>query len=131
MTNILRYLVLFFLSTNCFSQSETDIFGNWKNKNNNYISQIEFKNDNTAILFSDNNLPSPPFEVKIDYTKKPIWVDLKLEKNGIVSVVFGLVEFIDNHTMKFELHLYPKDNHPINFSGDNNDSIVSFILNKT
>jgi hypothetical protein len=131
MINTLRYLVLFFLSTNCFSQSEPDILGNWKNENNNYISQIEFKNDNTAILFSENNLPSPPFEVKIDYTKKPIWVDLKLKKNGIVSVVFGLVEFIDNHTMKLELYLYPKDNHPINFSGDNNDSIVSFILNKT
>lgn len=116
--------------SNCLSQTN-NIVGKWKNPNNNFISNIEFKSDNTAILTDLSNLVSTIFELKIDYEKKPIWVDLQIKKNGAISEVFGLVEIISPKVIKLELFLNHQGVHPKNFIINNNDdSIMTFILNK-
>lgn len=131
MKTVIKYFLMLFLITTCYSQKQVNIIGKWINKSNNFISAIEFKLDNTAILYSENNIASEPFNLKIDYSKNPIWLDMKIVKGGITSEVFGLLSIIDEFSVKFELYLNPNENRPTSFSKDNNDDIINFILIKT
>lgn len=128
----LLYSFLFFSVLNCYSQNN-DVFGVWKNINkNNYISMIEFKNDNTAVLHDENGLNSTLFTFKMNKNKTPHWIDFQINKNGVISEMYGLIEFIDTKNIKFEITINHKDKHPINFSNDySDDTKMLFYLTKS
>lgn len=91
----LFFLTIIFIFTPSFSQ-EKSLIGYWKNIGQlNSVNGFTFNSDNTAFLHNENNMLSPVFNLKIDYTKKPIWLDMNLTKDDIDVEFFGLVEFID------------------------------------
>ena len=71
----------------------------------------------------------PVSEYKVDYSKNPIWVDLigKNKKNGQIMALFGLIEFVDSTTIKWEV--FPtEEKRPEKFSEKNKTKAI--ILHK-
>ena len=129
MKHILIYCILILAFSNSYSQTN-NIIGKWKNIGiKNSINGFEFKSDNTAIMYDDKNDVSPVFTLKMDYSKKPIWLDMQLEKNGFFVEIYGLVEFKDTKTIKLKIYRGHYEIHPADFS-EISESEVTFTLEK-
>ena len=115
--------------TNSYSQTNS-IIGKWKNIGfKNSINGFEFKSDNTAVMYDEKNEASPIFTLKIDESKKPIWLDMQLEKNDVLVKFYGLVEFKDSKTINLKIYRGNYEVHPVNFS-EHSKSAVIFTLEK-
>jgi hypothetical protein len=129
MKNILKYSILILSVSNIYSQTNI-IIGKWKNIGvKNSVNAFEFKSDNTAVIFNDKNEVSPLFNLNIDYSKNPIWLDMKLEKEGVFVEFYGLVKFIDSKTINLKIYRGYYETHPVNFSESSKNEVL-FTLEK-
>lgn len=129
MKYILYYFILIFVISNPYAQTNS-IIGKWKNIGiKNSINGFDFKSDNTALMYDENNNASPIFTLKIDYSKKPIWLDMQLEKNGKFVEFYGLVEFKDSKTINLKIYRGHYEVHPVGFK-ESSRSEVLFTLEK-
>lgn len=111
----LTFLFITLFNFNVFSQN-INLIDRWINeKQYSNINSVEFKNGNKAILYQGEN-QSPIFICVYDFTKRPIWVDMTVEKNGVEAKIFGLLDFINSDKIKLELFYGNFDEHPIAFS---------------
>jgi hypothetical protein len=129
MKHILKYCILILAISNSYSQTN-NIIGKWENIGiKNSINGFEFKSDNTAVMYDDKNEASPIFTLKMDYGKNPIWLDMQLEKNGMLVEFYGLVEFKDAKTINLKIYRGHYEVHPVSFS-ESSRSEVLFTLKK-
>lgn len=121
--------ILLIIYSNAYSQ-DNSLFGKWQNiEKSSNITSVEFKNDNTIIMFQEDKI-SPPFVYTIDYSKKPIWVDMSVEKNEVRATILGLLDYIDVDKIKIELFYGSFEDHPIHFSISETVFSQSYILNR-
>lgn len=84
-------------------------------KKDSDITSIEFKQDNTAVMFQIEKV-SPTFAFTVDYSKKPLWLDMIIVKDGVEAKLFGLVEFLETDKAKIELFYGNFKDRPTSFS---------------
>lgn len=124
MKKLLILIFLFSIHLVNAQQKNNTIIGKWIGKDEkSETGGIQFSNNKTAkLLMMGKEMPIT--EYKVDYSKNPIWVDLIVKRNGKVMTLFGLIEFIDLNTIKWEV--FPMANkRPTLFSGKSeNTSII-------
>lgn len=115
MKKLLILIILFSIHTVNAQQNKNSLIGKWIGVSwENVSGGIEFSINKTAkLLIKDKELSVK--EYKIDYSKNPIWVDLIVEKNGQTFTLFGLAEFVDAKTIKWEI--FPTRNKRLSFTG--------------
>ena len=115
MKKILLLFIFFSLHFVNAQQNKNSLIGKWIGvSGENVTGGIEFSINKTAkLLIKDKELSVKEYEV--DYSKNPIWVDLIVEKNGQTFTLFGLAEFVDAKTIKWEI--FPTRNKRISFTG--------------
>jgi hypothetical protein len=124
---IISFLILI-ISFSTYSQNEK-IIGKWINtEDKNPVNAFDFNANNTAIMYN-NNLPSPIFKLKIDSSKNPIWLDMSIEKEGVLVELYGLLEFIDEKTIRLKIYRGDYEKHPESFSERSKTAVV-FILKR-
>jgi len=123
MKNFLTILILSNLTFITYSQSDK-IIGKWssfawKERDTDLAEpngSIEFKKDKTVIIYQGkDNLPVGTY--KLNMGKTPFWLDITItdpSKNKVA--IFGLIEFTDANTIKFELFNPETVEHPTQFS---------------
>ena len=127
MKKLLILIFLFSLQSINAQQKNNSIIGKWIGTDErSEAGGIEFSINKTAkLLMMGKEMPIT--EYKVDYSKSPIWVDLILKRNGQTMTLFGLIEFIDSNTIRWEVS--PMANkRPITFSGKSENT--SIILKK-
>ena len=127
MKKLLILMILFSIHSVNAQQKNNSIIGKWIGTDErSETGGIEFSNNNTAkLLMMGKEMPIT--EYKVDYSKNPIWVDLIVKKNGQTMTLFGLIEFIDPNTIRWEV--FPMANkRPITFSGKS--ETTSIILKR-
>jgi len=120
-------VLLIFLNLTIIIISQTNkIIGKWSSfawsKKEVEIAEpdgsIEFKKDNTVIIYQGKDkLPIGTYKLNIN--KNPFWLDITISdpsKNKVT--IFGLIEFTDANTTKFELFSPEISEHPTQFSDE-------------
>lgn len=123
MKKLLILIVLFSVHSVNAQQKNNSIIGKWIGTDErSETGGIEFLNNKTAkLLMMGKEIPIT--EYKVDYSKNPIWVDLIVKRNGQTMTLFGLIEFIDSNTIRWEV--FPMANkRPITFSGKNESTSI-------
>jgi hypothetical protein len=124
MKKLLILIVFFTIHSAIAQQNNNSIIGKWIGQDErNETGGIEFlKNKTAKFLMMGKEMPISDY--KVDNSKNPIWVDLIVKKNGQIMTLYGLIEFIDSNTIRWEV--FPMANkRPIAFSGKSgNTSII-------
>lgn len=121
--NVLFIILAFTLSA--FAQTRT-IVGKWaafswsekENVNAKTIEYMEFFKDFTVVIGNEQyNLSPNTYKLNID--QKPQWIDITSVDNfNNKATLFGLMEWIDINTIKFEIFDNNTASHPIRFSNN-------------
>ncbi len=112
-----------------FSQ-EHQLIGKWSNTtDNNKGEKFEFRKDQTAIMTKEGT-DSPPFKYSFNTKKTPNWVDLTIDEEDFKMTMQGLVEFIDENTVKLELFPETSGDHPSKFSLTTDSNDITYIILK-
>ena len=100
-----------------------DLIGKWEGKDTrNEVGGLIFQKDNKAIVVAQGR-NSPPMSYTTDFTSNPVKIDLSVQPpNGGRINLKGLLQFIDNNTIKFEI--FPGGNRPNDFDPASSDNIV-------
>ena len=125
-------ILSFIFSLACLSgfSQENKLIGKWVNSaENRQDEQFEFKENNTAYMIKEG-IPSPLFKYKFDTNKSPNWVDLKVKEEDFQMTMQGLVEFIDEDTVKLELFPESESEHPSKFTPVETSNDVAFVILK-
>jgi hypothetical protein len=110
------YLIIIVLFFNQVYSQEQKLYGEWLNdQKDSDITSIEFKQDNTAVMFQVEKV-SPTFAFTADYSKKPLWLDMIIVKDGVEAKLFGLIEFLETDKVKIELFYGNFKDRPTSFS---------------
>jgi hypothetical protein len=114
-----RYLVTFLLilgSVSVFAQKShtaKDLLGKWEGKDSrSEVGGLFFLKDNKAILIFHGKY-SPAMNYTTDFTTNPVKIDLVVQNADGRMNIKGLLQFIDNNTIKFQI--FPGSNRPNNF----------------
>jgi len=84
--------------------------------------------DLNLITVLKNEKKRQQSDYKVNYDKDPIAINLVAKPNGKTIIMFGLIKFIDNDTIKWEV--FPMaDKQPNKFS--NNSMNTSVILKRS
>ena len=101
MKKLVLLFLLFSLHAVQAQQNDKSLLGKWIGEDKSKVVVVEFTENKTATLLM---MGSPiPVEYKADYSKNPIWVDFTIKNMGQTMNLFGLVEFIDAKTIKWEV----------------------------
>ncbi|MBS1523669.1 MAG: hypothetical protein JST50_21885 [Bacteroidetes bacterium] len=114
-----KYIVAFLMilgSVSGFAQkphTAKDLLGKWEGKDSNSeVGGLFFLKNNKAILTARGSY-SPAMNYTTDFTTNPVKIDLVVQNpKGRINIQ-GLLQFIDNNTIKFQL--FPGGNRPGNF----------------
>ena len=129
MKNFTLFAMLFFMTLTGFSQNTT-LVGKWEvTSKDKQGEQFEFKNDKTAYMIKEG-VPSPTFTYEFDTNKTPNWVDLTVEEEDFSMKMKGLIEFIDEDTVKLEL--FPEDGseRPSQFTPVEASNDIAYVILK-
>ena len=122
--NILT-LLLILLSVTLFAQKHTskDLIGKWEGKDvRSEVGGLIFL-ANSKVILSMRGSNSPAMTYSADFTSNPIKIDLSLTaQNGTKMQMKGLLQFIDNNTLKFQV--FPKGDRPANFDALSSQNVV-------
>ena len=117
-------ILLLIVSSHGYSQQKGNtIVGKWLGSDEkNHTGGIEFRKDGKVKLsVMGNELPDADYEV--DYTKKPIVTKITAHANGKTLVLYGLVQFKDANTIKWEV--FPMaEKQPTAFSKTTTNTVV-------
>jgi hypothetical protein len=124
MKKLLILIIFFTIHSANAQQNNNSIIGKWIGQDERSESGgIEFSINKTAkLLMMGKEMPITAY--KVDYSKNPIWIDLIIKRNGQMMTLFGLLEFVDSNTIRWEV--FPMANkRPTTFSGKSeNTSII-------
>lgn len=123
MKKLLILIILFSLQSINAQQKANSIIGKWIGTDErSETGGIEFSNNKTAkLLMMGKEMPIT--EYKVDYSKNPIWIDFIIKRNRQTMTLFGLLEFLDSNTIKWEV--FPMaDKRPISFSGKSGNTAI-------
>ena len=110
-----------------FSQ-ENNLIGIWENTSNDHIDEkYEFKENQTAIMIKEGN-NSPPFSYTYDSSKTPHWLNLSVASEDFQMTMLGLVEFIDENTLKLELFPENESSHPASFTENGTSDDIAYVI---
>ena len=115
-----RHIITFLLilgSVPVFAQkphTAKDLLGKWEGKDSrSEVGGLIFLKDNKAVVNARGSY-SPAMDYKADFTTIPIKIDLSVQNpNGGRMNLKGLLQFIDNNTIKFQI--FPGGSRPSNF----------------
>jgi len=115
-----KYIVTFLLilgSVSVFAQkphTAKDLLGKWEGKDSHSeVGGLIFLKNNKAVVNARGSY-SPAMDYTADFTTSPIKIDLSVQNpNGGRMNLKGLLQFIDNNTIKFQI--FPGSNRPNNF----------------
>ena len=114
-----RYIISFLLilgSVSAFAQkphSGKDLLGKWEGKDSrSEVGGLVFLKNNNAVLTFHGNY-SPAMNYTADFTANPVKIDLVVQNPRGRMNIKGLLQFIDNNTIKFQV--FPSGNRPNNF----------------
>lgn len=124
-----KYILLFLLilvSVSVFAQkphTPNDLIGKWEGKDSHSeIGGIFFLKGNKAII-SARGTYSPAMSYIVDFKSNPVKIDLVMQAaNGNRLNMKGLLQFIDNNTIKFQV--FPVGERPANFDPLSSQNIV-------
>lgn len=101
MKKLVLLFLLFSLHVVQAQQNDKSLIGKWIGEDKKKVVVVEFSENKTGTLLM---MGTPiPVEYKVDYTKNPIWIDFTIKNMGQIMTLFGLVEFIDPKTIKWEV----------------------------
>lgn len=114
--NILSFLFILF-SVSVFAQkphTAKDLLGKWEGKDSrSEVGGLFFLKNNKAIVNARGSY-SPAMNYTADFASNPVKIDLSVQNpNGGHMNLKGLLQFIDNNTIKFQI--FPGSNRPNNF----------------
>jgi hypothetical protein len=117
---------LILLSVSVFAQkphTPNDLIGKWEGKDSHSeVGGIFFLKGNKAIL-SARGTYSPAMTYTVDFKSNPIKIDLTTQSpTGTRMNMKGLLQFIDNNTLKFQV--FPGSERPANFDPLSSQNIV-------
>jgi len=92
--------MLFFVQAARAQRTITDLAGRWESADGN-AGTIEFL-DGGKVQGNINGLQVPPTSYTIDFGRSPIWFNVMITP---ANTVYGLLEFIDDDTVKYQLFL--------------------------
>ena len=78
----------------------SDLAGRWESSDGT-VGSLEFL-DGGKVQASMNGLQIPPTPYTIDFGRSPIWFDVAVAPSKSVK---GLIEFIDEDTIKYQIFL--------------------------
>ena len=117
---------MLFLGIGLSAFSQSKIVGKWEGKDKNGLpTEFEFTKDNKVNILPD----FPDFSFEISEDKTPYWIDLTAVIDGKEMIVYGLVEFTSEASIKLEF-FFNKEKHPGNFSKEDGEHTDIFILTK-
>ena len=124
-----KYIISFLLilgSISVFAQkphTAKDLLGKWTGKDSrSEVGGLIFLKDNKAIVAANGN-NSPAMSYTIDFTTNPVKIDLSVQPpSGGRITLKGLLQFIDDNTIKFQV--FPAGNRPDNFDTSSPDNVV-------
>ncbi|MES2574458.1 MAG: hypothetical protein V4572_05920 [Bacteroidota bacterium] len=102
MKKLVLLFLLFSLPAVHAQQNDNSLVGKWVGEDKSKVVVVEFSENKTATVLLMGN-PIPINEYKVDDSKNPIWVDFIISNSGQTMTLFGLVEFIDPKTIKWEV----------------------------
>jgi hypothetical protein len=131
-------LIIYLFSIATFAQhSKKDLFGKWEGKDEtNRRVSIAFLDSAKASLFMDGSLllfpPSPylpngssPFSYSVNLMKTPGTIVFTMKAHdGGVKVLKGLIQFLDNDTIKWQI-FFDRET-PTDF--DNSNSLNTTVI---
>jgi hypothetical protein len=115
-----RHIITFLLilgSVSAFAQkphTAKDLLGKWEGKDSHSeVGGLFFLKNNKAIVNARGSY-SPAMNYTADFTANPVKIDLSVQNpNGGRMNLKGLLQFIDNNTIKFQI--FPGSDRPNNF----------------
>jgi hypothetical protein len=126
MKKILIILLLFFLFVvSVFSQSYSakDLIGKWIGTAQGKAGSLEFlDSSHVNVMFPDGTFIKGTYA--IDFTKKPIWIDIINIKGNQKATLEGLIKFIDKTS--FRWMITHSGTRPKDFSPNKNTSTLTF-----
>lgn len=110
MKKLILLFIFFSLHAVHAQQNDKSLIGKWVGEDKKKVVVVEFSENKTATLLMMGN-PIPISEYKIDDSKNPIQVDFIIKNSGQTMTLFGLVEFIDAKTIKWEVFPMGSERH--------------------
>jgi hypothetical protein len=95
----------------------SDLAGKWESTDGTTTGSIEFL-EGSQVQAVINGLQIPPTNYTIDFARTPIWFDV----NVAGKMVKGLLDFIDDDTVKYQVFL--SGNRSYDFTESENDPIM-------
>ena len=99
-TSLIIIALVFIAQTTFAQRSISDLSGRWESTDGN-TGSIEFL-DGGKVQGNINGLQVPPTTYTIDFGRSPIWFNVIINS---ANTVYGLLEFIDDDTVKYQLFL--------------------------
>jgi len=118
-------LILF--SAVAFAQkphTQKDLLGKWEGKDSrSEVGGLYFLKDSKVVLSGRGSF-SPAMSYTIDFKSNPAKIDLLMQSpnGGMRMNMKGLLQFIDNNTIKFQV--FPDGNRPAGFDQLSSQNIV-------
>jgi hypothetical protein len=95
----------------------SDLAGKWESTDGATTGSIEFL-EGSQVQAIINGMQIPPTNYTIDFARTPIWFDV----NVAGKMVKGLLDFIDDDTVKYQVFL--SGNRSYDFTESENDPIM-------
>jgi len=98
--SLILFALLCIAQTAFAQHTITDLAGRWESTDGN-VGSIEFL-DGGKVQGNINGLQVPPTSYTIDFGRSPIWFNVIVTPT---NTVYGLIEFEDDDTVKYQLFL--------------------------
>ena len=121
--NIFAFLLML-VCVSALAQSHTqkDLIGKWEGTDEKNITASLTFLDSTKVVLSMLGSSKPPFNYVVDLSNDPGTLDLSVETPGRKITLIGLIKFLDNDTVKWQIFLDGKKR--TNFDTKIHDSII-------
>lgn len=123
MKNLTFFLILLLFFE--LSRAQTgQLIGKWQAANKSAdMGNIELKADKTGFLHIEGQTLVIS-EYSVDFSKRPVLIEMKTTVSDKEVKLYALVEFMDNNTIKWELFPPDSKNPPVQFSAEKADNQI-------
>lgn len=115
---LLRFIILLAtIPSSAYAQEKTKLVGEWTDAKNGQNKMNFYADDRAEMIFIGQSSPkSITFIFRVDFSKKPHWIDLCFKKaSGDSLTISGILDFLNDSTIKIYLS-DPGTARPVNFN---------------
>ena len=109
---LVAFILLFSISTIAQNRTYRDLLGNWKEVNGKEKGGVQILDSVRTIWTTPQGVFDATY--KVDFSKKPHWFDIVASNGTQEFVLKGIIEFLPDGKMKWEL--FPDGQRKLSFS---------------